>query len=384
MHRLAKKIFATLVTFWVTVAYGNVGQLSASEIEQRNAAASFASSREASLFLLLGECEGPLANTSTPIEGVVRAWSERNRPEMEATYFWLTKYFAHLKTINPALHSEESKHLTQSVGNSVLQIARISFARQLPDSESCRRAALTYSISELDIKNIGANPGYAQFAEFGRTLTRIREDSDFANRPMIKLGMENARQHIGSVGIMASLDAAEAAKERGDGLGRIAAFKSLALRGQSSAAQEIGRMYLNGNMVEKNYVSAYRWFHAAWTLSDAEGLNAMGVMLRDGLGVKANLPLAEAAFYVAVATATSQTTAKRAAENLVQLNRLAKSEETKNHVACMTLKSMDDALRDPVRELEPLVHGRVLPNSDRHLGEIVKYLSDGYRATNCQ
>lgn len=377
------KALVTVTLLCSLSAHSQVAQLSSTEIEKRNAAAAFASLREASVFLLLGECSHLMANSTVSMYTVAQGWFDRNKPEMEAAYVWLDRYLSYLKNTNPDAYKHASNDLLRSGSEGLLQNARIFFARKLPDMASCERAAKTFSIPQTDLKNIALNPGYEQFAEFPATLARIRAEPDFSVPPHLKFGMDKIVQNIVPLGDLASLDAAEAAKERGDGLGRIAVFKSMAERGDGRAAQQIGVIYLNGQQVEKNPITAYRWFYAAWSLSEMEGLNALGVMSRDGLGVPVNLPLAEAAFYLAKAAARSRETFDRALSNLDRLeNRI--SPEEKSRIACLTLNSLDDALRAPIRRLDSLVKGKSISNSDRRLGVIVKDLAEAYKTATCQ
>lgn len=383
MRIFIPKTVAAALLLCAMSAHSQVAQLSSAEIEERNAAAAFASVREASLFLLLGECSHLMANSSVSVNAVAREWFDRNKPEMEATYVWLDRYFSYLKTTNPETYKQASTELARATGNGVLHSARGFFARNLPDMASCEKAVNTYSVPQVDLKNIALNPGYEQFAEFPATLARIRAESDFFVPPHLKFGMDKAAQNIVGFGNLASLDASEAAKERGDGIGRIAAFKRMAERGDGRAAQQIGLIYLNGQQVEKNPISAYRWFYAAWSLSDMEGLNALGVMTRDGLGVPVNLPLAEATFYLAKAAARSREAFDRALSNLDRLeNRI--SLEERSRIACMSLSVLDDALRAPIRGLDSLVDGKSISNSDRRLGVIVKDLAEVYKTATCQ
>lgn len=377
------KIFITTCLFCAFSAQSQVAQLSSAEIEKRNAAAAFVSVQEASLFLLLGECSQLMVSSSTPMGEVARGWFDRNKSELEVTYAWLDRYFSHLKTANPEAHQKASMELTRVTGNGVLGTARVFFARKQPDRASCEKAAKTYSVPQLDLKSMALNPGYERLAEFPATLARIRAESDFSVPPHLKFGMDKVAQSIVGVGNLASLDAAEAAKERGDGHGRIAIFKSLAERGDGQAAQQIGIIYLNGQQVEKNPVDAYRWFYAAWSLSEMEGLNAMGVMIRDGLGVQVNLPLAVAAFYLSKAGARSREAFDRALNNLDKLQKRISSEE-KSQLTCISLRSLDDALRAPIVSYEPLVKGKSISNSERQLGAIVKDLADVYKTAGCQ
>ena len=95
------KAYAAVLLLVSISAHGQVAQLSSSEIEKRNAAASFATVREASLFLLLGECSHLMANSSANMDVIARGWFDRNKPEMEAAHVWLDRYLSYLKTANP-------------------------------------------------------------------------------------------------------------------------------------------------------------------------------------------------------------------------------------------------------------------------------------------
>nr|WP_315182971.1 hypothetical protein [uncultured Albidiferax sp.] len=359
-----------------------ITQLPLAEVEKRNAAAAFATTREASLFLLVGECSHLMVNSNVNMNTIARGWFDRNKPEMEATYTWLDRYFSHLKVTNPEGFKQASTALARATGNGVLQASRLFFSRKPPDITHCEKAAITYSTPQLDLKISATNPGFEQFAEFPATLARVRTEPNFAVPPNLKFGMEKAAQSIASVGSVASLDAAEAAKERGDGAGRAAIFKGLAERGDGHAATQVGLMYLNGEQVQRDAVHAYRWFYAAWSLSDMDGLNAMGVMNRDGIELPVNLPLAGAAFYLTTAAARNRETFDRASNNLDKLGSRIDS-DTRSQIACMRLSVLDDALRAPIRELVPVVQGKSISNSGRRLGEIVKELSGTYKTATC-
>lgn len=383
MRTVRTRLFTIVMVLGSTVAHCQVAQLSASEIEKRNAAAAFATSREGSLFLLIGECGHLMANSNVTIEAVARGWFDRNKPEMEAAYVWLDQYFSYLKSTDLTAFQRASNDLVRAQGNSMFQNARTFFARKMPDTASCERAAKTFAVPQLDLKNIGLNPGYEMFSEFHQTLARIRAESNFSVPQHLKFGFDKAAQQLTGVGNIASLDAAEAAKERGDGLGRMAVFNGMAERGDGQAAQSIGVMYLNGQQVEKNAVEAYRWFYAAWSLSEMEGLNAMGVMNRDGLGVPANLMLAQSAFYLSKAAARNRAAFDRASSNLARLENQIGA-DAKSQIACMSLSGLDDALRAPIQTLQPVVKGKSIANSERRLGSIVKDLSVIYQAATCR
>lgn len=382
MRVVITKALVTFTLLCSLAAHSQVAQLSSTEIEKRNAASVFASVQEVSLFLLLGECTHLMANSSVSMSMVAQGWFDRNKPEMEAARVWLDRYLSNLKITNSEKYKQASTELVRATNTGLLQNTRVFFARKQPDLVSCEKAAKTFSTPQIDLKNIALNSGYEQFAEFPATLARIRAEPNFSVPPHLKFGMDEAAQNIVGVGNMASLDASEAAKERGDGLGRIAVFKSMAERGDGHAAQQIGVIYLNGQQVERNPVNAYRWFYAAWSLSEMEGLNALGVMTRDGLGVPVNLPLAEATFYLAKSAARNREAFDRALSNLDRLeNRI--SPEEKSRIACMSLSSLDDALRAPIRGFDALVKGKSISNSDRRLGVIVKDLAEVYKTAPC-
>lgn len=364
-------------------ARSQIAQLSPVEIEMRNAATGFVNMRETGLFLLIGECSHLLANSPVNVDAVARGWFERNKPELEASSAWLDRYLTFLQTNNPELWRKASANLLSSTTSGSLQNARIFFSRKPPDRARCETALTPYSVPQADIRTMALNPGYEQFAEFPATLARIRAEPGFAVPPHLKFGMEKGGQYISGLGNLASLDAAEAARERGDGPARIAIFKGLAERGDGNATTQVGIIYLTGQQVAKDEAAAYRWFYGAWSQSNMDGLNALGVMNRDGVGVPVNLPLAGAAFYLSKAGAGSREAFDRASGNLDKVaSRL--NPETASQIACLRLSALDDGLRAPIRGLPPLVVGKTLSNPERRLGDIVKDLSDVYKNANCQ
>lgn len=377
------KHFLIAFCLFSTFAHGQVqvAQLSASEIEKRNAAAAFATSHQASLSILLGECSHLLGNSNMEI--IAKGWFERNMPEMEAAYVWLDRYLAYLKSTDANTFQRTSNELVRATGTAALQNSRTFFARNAPDTTSCEKAAKIFSIPQLDIKNIALNPGYEQLSEFPQTLARIRNEPNFSVPQHLKLGFENSNRQLTGLGNIASLDAADALKEKGDGPGRGSIYMGMAKRGDGKAAQQVGLIYLNGQQVEKNIPAAYRWFYAAWSLSDMDGLNAMGVMLRDGLGVPVNLTIAQSAFYLAKAAARNQAAFDLASNNVSKLTGQITDDE-KSKIACMSLKNLDDALRAPIQTLQPVVQGKPITNPERRLGSIVKDLTAFYQPDFCK
>ncbi len=383
MRTVLKKILLLFFIAHASLASAQVAQLSNTEIEKRNAAAAFATGRELSLVLLIGECSHLLANSPTNIETVAKSWFDRNKSELEAAYVWLDQYLSYLKSTDSAAHSKASNELIRTQSNTSIQNARVFFSRKMPDLASCEKAIKTFAVAQIDFKNMASNPGFERFAEFPETFVRIRSNPNFFIPAHLKMGFESVPQKLIGIGNIASLDAAEAAKENGDGRTRMTIFKGLAERGDGQAAQQIGIMYLNGQLVEKTQIEAYRWFYAAWSLSEMEGLNALGVMLRDGLGVPANPVLALSSFYLAKAAARSRAAFDRALNNLDRMDG-QNSVETKVLIACTSLNNLDVQLRGPINSFESVVTGKSISNPERHLGNFVKDLNAIYQTANCK
>lgn len=375
-------VLAACVLVSTNTPAANISSLSKSEIEQRNAAATFVISRESIGHIIIGECGGLLSDVSPSVEMVFRNWYDRNKKELEAALTWTDIYLLYLKSTNPSQYQSYSIELAKSIPVSALEAVRVIFKRQLPDRKSCEFALSQYASPQLDIKNIAQNPGYERFGEFSQTLSRIHADPDFTVPSNLRWGYENAAHFQAGFSNMASLDAAEAAKERGDGSARIAALKSMAQRGDGTAAQTIGMMFLNGNLVKTDLTEAYRWFYAAWSLSEYEGLNAMGVMMRDGLGVNRNLPLAQASFILAAVASKRRDAHDRALENSKKLEQQINAADSAQ-IACLSLRSLDEGLRKPIQSLPQLVQGKSLAGAEQKLGSLIPGLIHDFHADSC-
>ena len=57
--------------------------------------------------------------------------------------------------------------------------------------------------------------------------------------------------------------------------------------------------------------------------------------------------------------------------------------DAKIQIACMTLRALNDALRQPIQNLQPVVRGKTIANADRRLGDLVKDLSAVYKVGAC-
>jgi hypothetical protein len=375
-------LLAICILVSVNTVAADISSLSKAEIEQRNAAAAFVFSRDSTTVIVIGECSNLLSDASPSVESVVRGWYDRNKSELEATYVWTDQYLLYLKSTNPTLYQSASIDLVKGLTKSGLEITRTMFKRQLPDRKSCEVALSQYASPQFDIKNIAQNQGFESFGEFAQTLSRIHAEPDFTVPSNLHWGYENVARFRPGLSDLASLDASEAAKERGDGAARIAALKSMAQRGDGTSAQSIGIMFLNGNLVKGDYTEAYRWFYAAWSLSEYEGLNAMGVMFRDGLGVTRNLPLAQASFIVATGATRNRETHDRALANSKKLESQINAEGSAQ-IACFSLQSLDDELRKPIQSLPQLVKGKPLSGAERRLGSLIPGLVHDFHADSC-
>ena len=367
----------------INPASADFSSFSESEVEQRNAAVAFVLTREVAIQPLIGECSWLLGAENTNVETTFRDWYERNKTELETAYTWLDRYLTELKTKNPEMHLRASNEFMRSMSTAALQSTRSTFKRQLPNKSICEWALKTYAVPQFDIKNIALNPGYEQFGEFARTLVRIRNEPSFKVATKLQIGYENAAVFRVGISNLATLDAADFAKERGDGQARIEAFQTLVKRGNGAAAQAIGMMHFNGELVPKNLTEAYRWFYAAWSLADYDGLNAMGVMLRDGLGIDRDLPLAYAAFVLATTAAKNKPAHDRAQSNSDRLKPQIDADGSRR-VACFSLGALDDELRKPIQKLPTLVPGKSITSSERRLGNLIPRLSANSAPDSCK
>ncbi|MBN6075139.1 sel1 repeat family protein [Aggregatibacter actinomycetemcomitans] len=66
-------------------------------------------------------------------------------------------------------------------------------------------------------------------------------------------------------------------------------MRILALRGDSNAQLDLGRLYFGGDGVEKNYEKAYWWFSEAAEKGSVKALTNLGILYTGGYGVKKNL-----------------------------------------------------------------------------------------------
>ena len=343
---------------------------STQDIEARNAAVGFVQVREATLDVLRVECGRMMPGNSARVESIAKAWQARNRHYLEAASVWLDQYLSYTKSLGEMQHRAASVGISTALSKGVSESVRIHFRRQQPTTESCNQALRGYELEQLDFQKMGSNPGYEAFGEFSKTLLAFRQTPGFTVPPHIKADFRETP----SFNAIASLDAAVAASERGDGQGMLTSYTHMAKYGDGQAAQSIGIAYLNGELTEKNLFQAYRWFYASWSLGNMEGVNGLGVLLRDGNGVNSNKSLAYGAFAIAQAGAASQAAHARASSNLERLQPTL-SQQTRKETACMSLQAFDAALRSPVENQTP-VEGRSISLPQRKLGQLSRVFSD--------
>ncbi len=357
--------------------------LSPDVIEKRNAAASFALGREGALILLMAECDTHMARSKPSLNTIAQAWYQRNHRELETAFAWIDTYLSELKEKDPQAHAAASSELSQSQADALLGSSRTYFSRKLPTLASCAKAAETFVPAQADIKNLHLNPGYEQLSEFSQTLAQIRSAPDFRVSPQVRVGFDATKAHLRTQPMnFATLDAMYAADERGDGAGKMAILIDLAKGGDARSAQSVGLMYLNGDKVTQSYAKAYDWFYAAWTLADMDGLNALGVMHRDGLGVTANPKLALAAFQIAASSAPTRESQARAAKNASGLGEKLEP-QTHQEVGCWSLKTLDAALRAPVKHAAKMIAPRAIASPERRLETLIHGSSGNTGPSRC-
>jgi hypothetical protein len=373
-------VFAVLLFRGVGLAFAEVPTLSESDVEKRNAAAAFVLIREFTIPTIIWECGPLLRGTPYEVEPIFQGWFERNRVELETARSWADPNLLELKAKNPAMYQRASNELIRAIADRGLKSIRDFFNRQLPSQSACELAVKNYEDPQLDFKNMPRFFQDEKIGEFIRTLEIIRSEPGY--KPA-KVGYDAAAAFRRYSSNMATLDAAEAAKERGDGQATLMAYQSLAKRGDGAGAQVIGLMYLNGRLVQKNPIEAYRWFYAAWSLADYNGLNAMGVMLRDGIGISRDLPVAQAAFLLTTVVTRDNVARDRAQSNSDRLMPQIDADDVRR-IACFSLGSLDGELKKPIQAFPPLVPGDSLNSAERKLGVLIPRLTTNFNTDSCK
>lgn len=345
-----------------------VGTLAPAEIERRNAAATYMQTQELTLQMLRVECGTLMPADAARVESVARAWFDRNKDDIVSARVWLDRYLSHAKSISTEQYQRESSALLVSLSNGIIGNAKSHFHRQPPAAEGCANALRSYAAPDLDVRTAGSPKGDTQFGEFSNTLRALRKDSDYAVPPTVNTQYQESL----AFQPFASMEAASAARERGDVAMMRAIYTRMAEHGEITAAHAMGLSYLTAEPTSRDYVLAYRWFAAAWSMGNLDGLNALGVLLSDGVGVPPNARLAYGAFLLAQQGARDRAAFDRSQRNAESLQPSI-SDTDRTALACMTINTFDAALQTP-DTTQPLVTSTPIVQGQRKLGQVVPAL----------
>jgi hypothetical protein len=342
--KISHRFLIFVLLGWIS-AQTCIGQTPDQETERREAAAGFLYPQAFVLSVLRMECGKWLAGSSNDVDEVARAWWTRNRYDLDAAT-WITgeAIRRYRSTMPPDKALIAERQIMQSESMAGQSTLRSAFKRQLPTPDTCAGAVQQYKSPQLDVANLGSTKGFEQFSEFGATLKRARLDKSY--RPID----DTYRTFETQVGVskypLATLDAVEAAKERHDPSAILQGYMSLVERGDSTAPISVGLFYLNGQYIPHDYQRAIAWFYNAWAMGEADGINALGVMARDGLGMPKDNHLAIAAFAVAkkMATNGNASTLQRATSNYTRLLPTIPEQELLE-VGRMRWESLDEKFR---------------------------------------
>lgn len=75
-------------------------------------------------------------------------------------------------------------------------------------------------------------------------------------------------------------------------------FSVLAANGDTRAMVTIGNLYYEGKLGAIDYEQTYKWWYQAYELGNGDALSNIGVLYRDGKGVKQNLEIAYDIFVI--------------------------------------------------------------------------------------
>lgn len=315
------------------------------ETQRREAAAQFVMAQAMTLGILRQECRDWLAGGAEDVERVALAWWQGHRDQLDAAnWVVFTTLQRHRATLAAdAAIAAERQTLFASVAGS-LALLRAMFNRELPTADSCRQAVRQYSAGPAGTGLLAKVPGYDRLAEFSEALRRVGLEPGY-QRPEERSRTLDA-QVSPTEDPMATLDAIEAAREKGNPKTILRGYETLAGRGDGKAAQALGFIQLQGQLDQKkDPAAAYRWFYRAWVLGEAEGLYALGVMWRDGIGVVANQKLALGAFLIARSmVGDTEPAGVRSAANALKLEK-AMAPLAVAEIGCASWTAVHQALR---------------------------------------
>jgi hypothetical protein len=277
--------------------------------------------------------------------GVLRRW-ERNRDSLDASAWVVSQAVARYRAEGAAQQAQaRERAMLQAFAGAMLPMLRAHFARQLPTAEACAKALAPYRRPEIDLHNAGqlASPMQGTLQEFARTLDEVRRDPAY-RAPDEKFRTFDAQVSVMSVALLTH-DAIDAAQARSDGATVIRGYERLAASGDPTAAQSLGLAHLDGRWVAKAPAKAAGWFYNAWALGEPEGLNALGVVWRDGLVGAPEPALALVAFAAASQSPRASAQAhQRAVTNLERLFTKATPPIVED-AACLRLSTLHEKAR---------------------------------------
>jgi hypothetical protein len=140
-------------------------------------------------------------------------------------------------------------------------------------------------------------------------------------------------------------------------------WESLASKGDVKSMISLGLLYHTGDGVPIDYAKAMDWYLKAYEKTDGDALNNIGVMFRDGLGVKQDRKVAYVLFLmVHMEGLGTEATQYRAGRNLGRLAESMKKEEIQEALS-YTWDYVNQIVRSRGKNME--IGKDVLPAKDR-------------------
>lgn len=311
---------------------------------QREEAGSFFVRQAALLSMLRQECAHMAADAKAGPDAVAREWWQIHQSDLEASV-WIGEQVLlrrRAKESPDRVPLADLKFL--QAFSEAMEVDRLgAFQGQLPTGQSCARALRRYTLQSGDSVNPDASTGIGRAFEFSETLKQVRMDPDYRPRS------RTFEEAIPVAKEMLLTDVAiREAMRRSDGAAVMAGIRSLVDSGDVRAAHQLGLFYLNGRFVSRNPLSAAAWFYNAWSMGAADGVNALGVMWRDGAGTEVDNVRALAAFGAAATIAlrgNDKAALQRARGNYSRLALSARSEEV-SRATCMSWGELVQAAHD--------------------------------------
>ena len=314
------------------------------DLERREAAAGFVLPQVMALGVLRRECRRFLSSDAGP-DAIGRAWWERNRDSLEASQWVIAETSRRYKEQGSAEQAAaRERQMRQSLTDAMLTGLRISFERQMPSAAACTKALERFRNGSFDIAKLGSTPGDKSFGEFSSTLKLVLADPRF-RPPDVRQRAFEAQVPVAAVASLTQ-DAIEAAQSHGDLAAAVHGYETLIAEGDASAAMALAVMHLNGRLAPRNPQLAAGWLYNAWAMGDSEGLNALGVLWRDGLVGAPDHTMALAAFAMARKSAARDARQARLRAS-VNLSRMLSQTDPKllATAGCLRWTDVHDAAR---------------------------------------